>query len=171
MLDLRDRIAIDMNGNKIHAYKAWILKGTYYCAHPGCSARVHAQWGPGHKEIFFYKNAGTDNCHDHRLEGDTTILTIRQPVSRLIQKIMLPQGNTPKPKAPKPITAVTLHHTTPVSYITKYRNIDSLPEVFRSGICAIPGVYNWNVDGEQVGQFLVTNVDRSFLFGCYATDD
>lgn len=162
---MRDRIAIDINGTPVDAYEALKTKGVYYCAHPGCDARVHAQWGPGHKEVFFYKNPGKDNTHDHSIEGDKTILTIRKPVSAIIKKILSPQGVSHPPiNIPKPPKKKTSPSQIPMMHITKFRNTNTLLEIYRSGICSTPGICSWVIDGEIVGLYLSTYMDRQFLF-------
>lgn len=162
---MRERIAYDRDGNLIDAYEALETGEMCHCIHPGCPAWVHGQWGPGHREAFFYAFAWPGNQHDHSQEGDRTVLTIRKPVSNMIHRILAPRVPPIHPvKMIKRRKSIKLPPVTAVSFAEKHRNINTLVEAYRSGICSTPGFYSTVVNGEMVGNHFTTYVDRQFLF-------
>lgn len=167
-LILRNRFALDSDGTLVDAYDALARGGAFSCAHHGCTALVHPQWGPGHKEVFFYAYPGS--FHDHSQEGDHTIITIRRPISEMIIRLLNSSQGTPPPKPKVLRPKKQIQPATPMIHIDKYRNISTLQQIYHIGICSTPGFCTSVIDGEPVGEFLTTYIDRQYLFDNLFTD-
>lgn len=161
-VSMRDRFALDSDGILFDAYEALSIGGIFLCAHPGCTARVHPQWGPGHKEAFFYAFPGC--IHDHSQEGDHTILSVRKPLSVMINRLITGPQHIPPPRPKVPAPKKPIQTVTPVIRIDKYRNISALSQLYSTGICSTPGFYSTKIDDELIGDYLTTYVDRRYLF-------
>lgn len=161
---MRDTFALDDKGNEVPNYIGYETGEVYHCRHPGCHALVRFHKGPQSHEIFAYALPG--QFHDHSLEGDHTVLIARKPVSSLIKRILSEkQDGTDNPK----VTKRNKHNPHPgkveeKDYITKNRNITNLHEIYRSGLCEKKGVCYIKIDGETIGDYFTSFVDRHYLF-------
>lgn len=165
---MRDRFATDLaSGEPTDAFTAMNKGGLYKCAHRGCSALVYAHWGPQHHEPFFYAVPG--HVHDHSQEGDRTVLVVRKPVSFLIEAILFGDHDTPEhpPKKKKQIRPVSPPNVQPKGfYIEKFRDITSLSELYRSGLCSVQNACYDEIAGEVLGDYFTSYLDCQYLFDC-----
>lgn len=163
---MRDRFALNPDsGVPVDAFTAMDNKGLYQCAHPGCNALVYAHWGPQHHEPFFYAVPG--QIHDHSQEGDRTVLVVRKPVSSLIETILYGEqvGPAYPPKKKKRIRSVPPPTIQPKAYyIEKFRDITSLSEIYRSGLCSVQNACYDEIAGEVLGDFFTSYLDCHYLF-------
>lgn len=163
---MRDRFALDpISGEPVDAFTAMDDERIYQCAHPGCRALVYAHWGPQHHEPFFYAVPG--QIHDHSQEGDRIVLVIRKPLSSVIETILhgdsFVSGYPPKKK--KNVRLVSPPNIQPKAYyIEKFRDITSLPEIYRSGLCSVQNACYDEIAGEALGDFFTSYLDRHYLF-------